>query len=112
MNVTGTDLIGYCQNAGGNIAPGIKPVTVDTDTTVRFPLTDPDDTYEFFMSTEILPTQESIGCPNADWHVVDLTGPITVTLSVYGYDDSQPWDSQTFACQAVFGIATDCVRIE
>ena len=114
MNVTGTALTGFCRNEGGLIVPGAKRVTVDTNTTAQFIFegTSDSETREFFISTEILPTREAAGCPSSNWTVVDLTGPITVALSVYEKGNPLPSDNQVFACQAVLGSATDCIRVE
>lgn len=111
MHIEGTDLTAWCQNNGGNFAPGQNTITVDINTTTTFPV-DANGQFLFTVSEEILPTKQEAGCPNGNWRVVDLTGPITVTMSLYETGVSTPADVQVFDCLAVFGAATQCVRVQ
>lgn len=111
MHVTGYNLTAWCQNNGGKIAPGQETVNVDSNFTSIFTV-DENGSFNFNIREEILPTAEQADCPNGNWTVVDLTGPISVTLSLFQTGVAAPVDVQSFACEAVFGIATECVRVQ
>ncbi|MCI0713703.1 MAG: hypothetical protein L0154_26330 [Chloroflexi bacterium] len=110
MHVTGSNLTAWCQNNGGKIAPGQNTLTVDSNFSTSLTI-DSNGNYDFYMEEEILPTVLEAGCPNGNWTVVDLTGPITVTLSAFATGETQPAATLTFACEAVFGVATQCTEI-
>lgn len=116
MNVVGTDLTAWCQNKGGNIAPGQGPVMADTNftsvLTVDQSQVDADGNFPFYFHEELVPTSTEGLCPSRNWTVVELTGPLTVTLSVYESGASSPSDSQVFACDAVRGEVVACARVQ
>lgn len=111
MHVTGSNLTAWCQNNGKKVVPGQSTVNVDTNTVSTFEV-DENGTFLFNIREEILPTSTEGVCPNGNWSVIDLSGPITVTMSLYETGVAVPSDVQVYACEAVFGIATDCVRTQ
>ncbi len=117
MTVVGNDLTAWCQNKGGRIAPGQGPNTVDTNFTsvlaVDQSQVDAEGNFSFYFHEELVPTNTEGLCPNdRNWTVVDLTGPLTVTLSVYESGAATPSDSQVFACDAVQGEVVSCTRVQ
>lgn len=112
MLIEGHDLTALCENKGGNTAPGQSTFDLETSVTAVFPV-DENGSFNFLLSEEILPTPELADCPNGrNWTVIDVSGPITVTLSLFEVGVAEPADTQVFDCVAVFGIATECVRVQ
>lgn len=77
MTVTGYGLTAWCQNNGGNQAPGQNPVTVNsTVSQTVFNSGNGSDVVNFHV--DIRPTAEVAGCPNKNWSVVDLLGTVYI----------------------------------
>ena len=111
--VTGSGLTAWCQNNGGNIAPGQPTVSVDVDSakaTNAFVDANGNWAIAEQIHIELLPvvnTDPSTGttwkknpyCPNGNWTVVDLTGNIIVwgslyyTTSISNASDPSTWGS-------------------
>lgn len=111
MHVVGYNMTAWCQNKGGNVAPGQETLTVDSNFSADLSVVN-NGSQDFFIQREILPTAQQADCPNGNWSVIDLTGPMTVTLSAYAIDQVEPAAVLVFDCEAVFGVATDCVEVQ
>jgi hypothetical protein len=111
MDIVGYGLTAWCQNNGGKIAPGRNTVSVDVSASATF-FADANGQFPFNLRQEILPTAEEANCPNGNWDVIDLTGPLSVTLNLFETDVVPPADTQVFSCQAVLGAVTACFRTQ
>jgi hypothetical protein len=79
LNVSGSGLTAWCQNKGGNPAPGQNTVSVNVGASQTVTATKAGKTTVNFH-VDLLPgiTSKQAGCPNKNWKVIDLTGNLRV----------------------------------
>jgi hypothetical protein len=95
LHATGNDLTAYCQNKGGNRAPGQNPVDVNVSTSQTVTAdSNGNATANFEVSLVSTTSSKAAGCPNDGWKVTDLYGTLHVTFFVV---DNVHGDSDTMS---------------
>ncbi len=87
MHVEGEDLTAYCENKGGNQAPGQNPVDIYLDV-YDSGTSDKNGNYDAVLSADLTPSKRAAGCPNGNWKVIGLTGTLHVTLTASAGGDT------------------------
>ena len=110
MDINGQDSATFCQNPGGNVAPG-QPVDVFVvDTFTVSP--DSNGNYEFNFRESYMPSKAEADCPNGKWEVFGVEGTLDVTVGVYEAGATEPADEQVFRCEVNLNTLVDCPRIK
>ena len=87
-------LTALCANKGGNVAPGVNPVTLPSYTVTGG---DNGDGWKGYNEFEVVvqtpkvgdanwPTWEEAGCKNHNWWVISIAGDVVGDLSLGGYN--------------------------
>jgi|FLYN01.1.fsa_nt_gi hypothetical protein len=108
LRAWGSGLTAFCQNRGGNLAPGQNPVNVNVSTSqVARPDKNGSATVTFHVN--LLPSTRAAGCPNGNWRVVDLIGTINASLEAVDSATGAS-DRQDYVCQIHEALQqVDCV---
>jgi hypothetical protein len=94
LQVEGNNLTAMCENRGGNQAPGQNPVNLNQMWTTLLN-TDKNGNADGSLTVDLLPSAKQAGCPNGNWHVVDLYGTLYVDLIAQSGGDIA---TQSFVC--------------